>query len=67
MSAIETVKHAVEKLSQSERLELLQWLQEREETQWDEQIAADFDAGKLDQLVQRARVARRENRLRDLR
>ena len=64
MSTIEEIKQAAGALSVNEREELLSWLLDVDD-HWDRQMARDAAAGKLDFLVEEARVAVREENLRD--
>jgi hypothetical protein len=66
MSAVETIKMEIERLPRRERARLASWVLQREEEDWDRQIAADFEAGKLDRLIRRARREARQGRLKDL-
>ena len=52
---VDALKAEIEKLPAGERSALVQWLSDREEVEWDEQIRADHRAGKLDELIGRAR------------
>ena len=66
MSVVETIKVEIERLPRRERTRLASWLLQREEEEWDDQIAADFDAGKLNRMIRRARREARQGRLREL-
>lgn len=66
MSAVETIKSEIQRLTRQQRTRLASWLLDREEEEWDRQIAADFDAGKLDDMIRRAKREARHGRLRDL-
>jgi hypothetical protein len=52
---LEAIKSEIEKLSPQEQAALRAWLQLQEDDAWDEQIAADYRAGKLDELIRRAK------------
>ncbi len=52
-------------LSKSDYAKLRRWLSQHEWEQWDRQIEADSDAGKLDFLVSEAHEAERQGTLRD--
>jgi len=66
MSAVETIKAQIAELSPRQRMRLAAWFMDREEQEWDRQIAADFDAGKLDHLIHRAQREARQGCLQDL-
>jgi hypothetical protein len=51
---LQTIKAEIEKLTAEDRAALTAWLQAQEEAAWDEQIVADYRAGKLDELIRRA-------------
>jgi len=42
---VDALKAEIEKLPAGERSALVQWLSDREEAEWDEQIRADHRAG----------------------
>lgn len=42
---LEAVKDAVKRLPEQEQRELLQWLEEREQADWDAQLERDFSSG----------------------
>jgi hypothetical protein len=54
---ITEIKTAVRELSQNERAELLEWLDEFQEALWDRQIEEDLKAGKFDALIRQAEQA----------
>lgn len=66
MSHIKTIKLEIQRLPRRERTRLASWLLQGEEEEWDRQIARDFETGKLDRLIQRARRESRQGRLREL-
>jgi hypothetical protein len=51
---IAEIKSAIEDLSEKERCELSAWLQAWAPDQWDIQMQADVEAGKLDSLASEA-------------
>ncbi|HEY9702144.1 MAG TPA: hypothetical protein V6C58_06845 [Allocoleopsis sp.] len=63
---ITEIKNSVEKLSTDEQEELFAWIDEFRETQWDQEIAADFQAGKLDHLIAAAKKEFREGKCQKL-
>jgi hypothetical protein len=54
MSNLEEIKAAIEALAPDEFVRLRQWVLERDWQQWDKQIEADSNAGKLDLLISEA-------------
>jgi hypothetical protein len=51
---LDHLKSEIGKLPPHERVALTAWLVEQDEQAWDEQIASDARAGKLDALIRRA-------------
>lgn len=66
MSTVEEIKSAIEQLSLEQRSQLARWMNGWEDDDWDKQIAADFDAGKLDKLLEEVDEDVRAGRIRDL-
>jgi FPC/CPF motif-containing protein YcgG len=64
MSTVQDIKNAILTLDDQARRDLLAWFEEQEEREWDEQIGRDFDAGKLDRLIQNARNEAKQGTLR---
>jgi len=62
---VEALKAEIEKLPPGERSALVRWLSDREEAEWDEQIRADHRAGKLDELIGRARREHSDGSIRE--
>ena len=54
MSTVESITNAIAQLPPDRVAEVRAWLAEYDERQWDEQIAQDEKAGRLDELVERA-------------
>lgn len=54
MTKVQEIQAAIESLPREEYLRLRQWFVERDWEQWDKQIEADSEAGKLDFLIQEA-------------
>ena len=55
MSTVAEIEKAIQKLTPQEIKAVADWLQEFREEMWDEQIAADAKAGKLDKLMEEAK------------
>ena len=66
MRTMDDIKTAVSRLSPAEQVALRDWLDELAEQRFDEQIARDEAAGKLDKLAARARENLKSGRVRDL-
>ncbi len=54
MSKIDELKADIERLPGEEVAELFRWLSEKEWENWDEEMRADSQAGRLDFLVREA-------------
>lgn len=66
MTQVEAIQAEIESLSSEDFAELRRWIVERDWRRWDEQIASDASAGKLDFLREEAEVAKEKGELRDL-
>ena len=66
MGTLDDIKSQVEKLPTAERVELLSWLSDLDHADWDQQIARDLSAGKLDALIAEADADRKAGHGRDL-
>jgi hypothetical protein len=65
MSRVEQIESEIVKLSPSEVQQVSRWLQEFLAEQWDQQIASDSEAGRLDFLFDEASAERQSDSLRD--
>ena len=54
MAKIQEIQVAIESLPREEYVRLRQWFSERDWDQWDKQIEADSEAGRLDSLIKEA-------------
>ena len=54
MSGIEEIEQAIEKLSAQDLTRLSEWIFERDQTLWDQQLDTDSQSGKLDALFEEA-------------
>jgi hypothetical protein len=52
---VQELEKAIAKLSPEELAELRAWFYERDQEEWDRQIARDSEAGKLDKLIAQAK------------
>jgi len=66
MVTIEELKKAVNSLSLNEYLQFRDWFLDHDWEQWDSQIKADSESGKLDFLVNEAMEEKDHNQLKDL-
>ena len=66
MSTVEEIQSAIVSLPPEEYARLRAWFIERDWEQWDQQIAADAQAGKLDFLIAEAMAEKAQGHLRDL-
>jgi hypothetical protein len=49
--SVQEIEYAITQLAKNELNELVTWLQEYRHALWDEQIAGDLDAGRLDSVI----------------
>lgn len=63
---IEDIQAAISALPQESYSQLRQWFSERDWEQWDQEIAADSNSGKLDFLVREALHEKAKGNLREL-
>ncbi len=66
MSAVDSLKAAIEALSEEDYAALRQWFSDKDWDKWDRQIEADSEAGRLDFLVKEAAEGKYEGKLREL-
>jgi len=66
MSTVEAITSAIAQLPPEQVAQIRAWLAEYDERQWDEQIAQDERAGRLDALAERALAEHRAGRTRPL-
>ena len=66
MQSVEEIQQAIEALSPDDYVRIRDWLEEAAWDDWDRQIAADIEAGRLDHLVEQAKEASRRGLLRGL-
>jgi len=57
------IQKAIVSLTSNEREELLRWLEQYKEDDWDREISADAASGKLDFLAKEASQAKQYGRL----
>jgi hypothetical protein len=66
VSTVTEIQEAIANLSPAERQELLRWLEQYKEDDWDRQISADAASGKLDFLAKEASLAKQYGKLKPL-
>jgi len=66
VSSVEEIQSAIVSLAPEEYARLREWFIERDWEQWDQQIEADAQTGKLDFLVAEAMAEKAQGHLRDL-
>ncbi len=66
MRKLEEIEEEIRSLSGPELAEFRKWYAEFDAQAWDEQFEADVKAGKLDELGEAARRARREGKSTEL-
>jgi hypothetical protein len=60
--SVKEIKKAIEHLSIEDRLELMQWLNQSADDDWDRQMKRDAAAGKFDALIKEGEADYREGR-----
>ncbi len=63
---IEEIQVAIKSLPRDQYVQLRQWFSEQDWEQWDRQIEADVEAGKLDFLIEEALAEKAQGNLREL-
>ena len=66
MTTIAEIQQAITGLPKSDYAQLMRWLQEYDWEEWDREIEADVEEGKLDFLAERVAEAKRQGTLKDL-
>jgi hypothetical protein len=59
MSTVAEIEQAIQKLKPEEVRQVGDWLDELRERLWDQQIEADATAGRLDQMIAKAKAGYR--------
>ena len=65
MDRVEEIEAAITSLRPEEYRQLIDWIREREQTRWDEQMDRDSVAGKLDFLFREAEDESEQGLVRD--
>ncbi|MCY4570498.1 MAG: hypothetical protein OXD49_19595 [Candidatus Poribacteria bacterium] len=66
MTSIAKIQEEILALSEADYLQLKQWFSELDKDEWDRQIEADSNAGKLDFLIAEALEAKEKGTLKNL-
>ena len=66
MSRVDEIKAAIEALPEDDYAQLRQWFSEKDWKDWDQQIEADSESGKLDFLVNEALDEKAAGKLKEL-
>jgi len=66
MKTVLEIEASIKQLPISDARQLAGWLKEYLDDAWDLQMQADFDAGKLDDLIAKAESDIKANRVRDI-
>ncbi|ACK72126.1 conserved hypothetical protein [Gloeothece citriformis PCC 7424] len=66
MTTLQQIEMAIKQLPESEIRKLLTWLQTYVDDRWDQQIKADLESGKLDNLISKVEADIAANQVRDL-
>jgi hypothetical protein len=66
MTTVEAITAAIAELPPDQVAQIREWLNERDEAEWDAQIERDERAGRLDALADRALAEHRAGRTRPL-
>jgi hypothetical protein len=66
MSKIEQLEREIEKLSRAQLAKFRDWFQRHDAAEWDRQIEADAQSGRLDKLADKALAAHKAGKTKDL-
>ena len=66
MASITKIQEEILALSETDYQQLRQWLNELDKDEWDRQIEADSNAGRLDFLIDEAHEAKEKGTLKNL-
>lgn len=66
MTEIEELENRISLLPQDDFAKLRDWFHQLESERWDKQIQADFQAGKLNRLIEKARDAFAQGKAREI-
>lgn len=66
MSRVEAIESLIRDLPPQDFVCLREWFHNFENERWDQQIASDFQAGKFNQLIEKARAEFAQGKAREL-
>jgi hypothetical protein len=66
MTQVEELQTRIRNLPTEDFSELREWFLQLEDDLWDQQISADFKAGKLNKLIEKARAEFAQGKAREL-
>ncbi len=66
MTTVQEIKSAIGSLPHQEYMQLLNWIHDKDWSEWDSQLEADAASGKLDFLAEEALEEKRKRKLQDL-
>ena len=66
MTRVEKIEQSVKEVAGDELTQFREWFAEYDAAQWDEQIASDIEAGRLDKLIDQAKADIANGRTRPL-
>ena len=66
MSRIEQLEREIEKLSRTQLAKFREWFRQHDAAEWDRQIEADAQAGRLDKLADKALAAHKAGKTKEL-
>lgn len=66
MAQIEHIQAEIEALPKDDFTRLREWFAEKDWQRWDEQLEVDVAVGKLDLLLEEAKAAKSQGKLREL-
>ena len=66
MSTVEEIKAAIQRLQPADQNALIQWINQWADDEWDKQIKADIEGGRLDGLLNQARADIKGGRAREM-
>lgn len=66
MSKIEQLEREIEKLSRAQLAKFREWFHRHDAAEWDRQVEADAQAGRLDALADKALAAHKTGKTKDL-
>ena len=66
MSTVKEIKVAIQELPKEQQAELLHWINDWADDEWDQQIKTDLKSGRLDKLLDQVRGDVRSGNVREM-